>query len=199
MAFWDQTGDADGSTSGNYFPPIEAEYDIEIDAVKHKGAGYKGESVIVEMRAISSNVEQVPAGSSRSAAWNISKQPVLALNNIKSFVCGIYGLVDSAKDPDTKQKVNHVSKRMVEMDNPLRGVRVHLSTFGKKTAKGTDFTVMDWSPYIAEPGYVPPVPSASASLAAPPPPPPAERYYPEGTAPGRGATHRLVNGAWVGL
>ncbi len=204
MAFWDQTGDADGSGRGNYFTG-EGEYDVEIEAVKHRN-GYRGESVIVNVEVLTSNNPEIPPGTSKSCAFNISKQPVLALNNIKAFVCGIYGLDAAKKDPDTKKKVNHVAKRMVEADNPLAGVNVHLTTFMTKTNKGGDFTNLDWAPYVAEPGYVPPMPSGTGAafapptgLGIPPPPPPAERYYPEGTAPGRGATHRLVNGAWVGL
>jgi hypothetical protein len=211
MPFWDQTGDADGSGRGNYFQG-EGEYDVEIQAVKHKEKGYRGESVIINVEVISSDNDDAPVGSSKSVAFNLSKQPILALNNLKAFVCGIYGMNGAAKDPETKSRVNHVSKRMVESDNPLARVRVHLSTFMTKTGKGGDFTNLVWSPYVAEPGYVPPFPSANVGAAfspptgyvapgaPPPPPPPApETYYPAGTAPGRGATHRLVNGAWSPL
>lgn len=203
MAFWDQTGDADGSSRGNYFPPVDAEYDVQIEAVKHKH-GHEGESVIVEMRVLASNNPELVAGTSKSTAWNITKHKEMAINNIKSFVCGIYGLAESDKSPAGKAKVVHISKRMVEADNPLMGAKVHLTTWCSKTKKGEDFTNMKWAPYNAEPDYVAPYPGAVASLAAPgpeaPPPPPApEQYHPEGTAPGRGATHRLVNGAWAPL
>lgn len=216
MPFWDQTGDADGGGRGNYFSG-EGDYDVVIEAVKHRN-GYRGESVIVKVEVLTSTNEEVEPGSTKSCAFNISKQPVLALNNIKAFVCGIYGLDASKKDPDTKAKVNLVSRRMVEEDNPLAGVKVHLTTFMTKTAKGGDFTNLDWTPYLAEAGYAAPMPSAAAGPftppvpaaprpppgpAAPPPPqaPPAppETYHPAGTAPGRGATHVLRNGGWVPL
>jgi len=186
MAFWDQTGDADGSGRGNYFSG-DYDYDVEIVAVKHKGAGYRGESVIVNVTVLTSNNDECPAGMQKSVAWNLSKQPVLSLGNIKAFVCGIYGLPAGSKGEEVKAKVNHVAKRMVEADNPLAGVRVHLSTWMSKTQKGGDYTNHDWTPYVAEPGYAPPMPSAAASFAAPtnapgpgpagyappPPPPPA--------------------------
>jgi hypothetical protein len=183
------TGSADGSSSGNYFSG-DGEYDLVIDAVKHKPDGYNGESVIVELTVLSSNRPDVPPGSSKATAWNLTKHKNMALNNIKSFVCGVYGWQDNDKSPPIVQAVNHVSRRMVEADNPLGGVKVHLSTWTKKTRSGGDFTTQDWKP-CGEPGYAAPFPSPSA--------PAPERYYPEGTSPGRGATHRLVNGAWVGL
>jgi hypothetical protein len=174
MSFWDQTGDADGSTSGNYFSG-DYEYDLEIESVKHRH-GYKGEAVIVNVRVLTTNNPECPPGTGKSCAWNITKQPVLAINNIKSFVCGIYGWDDSKKGGEQGEKVKMVSKRMVEADNPLGGVKVHLTTFNKKTEKTkADFTVLDWAPYRADPSYVPPMPSATAGAApaAPPPPPPA--------------------------
>lgn len=202
MAFWDQTGDADGSSRGNYFPPEDGEFDVQINAVKHK-QGHEGESVIVELTVLKSSNPEVAEGMSRSTAWNLTKHKEMALNNIKSFVCGIYSLPEADKGPVTKSKVIHISKRMVEADNPLGGVKVHLTTWGSKTKKGTDFTNMKWSPYRGEPDYVAPYPSAGSTLGAPPPPPapppPTSPYYPEGTSPGKGATHVLRNGAWVGL
>jgi hypothetical protein len=222
MAFWDKTGDADGSSRGNYFPPQDGEFDIQIGAVKHKN-GHEGEAVIVEMIVLASNNPEIQPGTQKSTAWNISKHKDMAINNIKSFVCGIYGLSEADKSPPTKEKINHVSKRMVEMDNPLSGIKVHLTTWKSITQKGHDFTNMKWAPYSAEPGYIAPMPGGAATLAVslptiigvvppgnpdmrgyqtgavPPPPPPAERYFPEGTAPGRGATHRLVNNAWQPL
>lgn len=210
MAFWESTGEADGSGRGNYFTGA-GEYDVEVTAVKHKQSGYRGESVIIEVDVLSSDNPDIEEGAHKSCAFNVTKQPVLAQNNIKAFICGIYGMNGASKDPKTVAKVNLVAKRMVEEDNPLRRVRVHLTTFMTKTAKGGDFTNLVWAPYKGEPGYAPPEVSPAAFLAqpppagarppppAPPPPPAAETYYPEGTAPGRGATHRLVNGQWVAL
>ncbi len=163
LPFWDQTGDADGSGRGNYFQG-DGEYDVEIQAVKHR-QGYRGESVIVNMVVLSSTRDDVPIGAAKSSAFNITKQPVLAI-----------GLDAGRKDADTKTKVNFISKRMVEADNPLRGARVHLTTFETTTQRGQPFTNLDWAPYKAEPGYVPPMPGASGHVATatpPPPPPPA--------------------------
>jgi hypothetical protein len=179
MPFWDQTGDADGSERGNYFTG-DGEYDVIIHAVKHKN-GYKGESVIVNVEVIASNNPDVPIGTPKSCAFNLTKQPILALGNIKAVVCGIYGWDASKKDAETKAKVNMVSKRMVEADNPLQGIKVHLTTFMTKTSKGGDFTNLKWDPYRAEANYAPPMPSATAqgftapappAPGAPPPPPP---------------------------
>ncbi len=202
--FWDQTGDADGSSAGNYFPPVDAEYDLEIGAVKHK-TGHEGQSVIVEVRVIGSNYPEVPAGTSKSTAWNLTKHKEMALNNVKSFVCGIFGISEGDKSPETKARVNLISKRMVEADNPLMNAKVHLTTWNRPTKKGTPFTACKWAQYTAEPGYAPPFPSGAAvpfaTAPTPPAPPPgaAETYHPQGTRPGAGATHRLVNGGWVAL
>jgi hypothetical protein len=167
MAFWDETGDAEGNTKGNYFNG-EGEYDLEVEAVKHRN-GYKGEAVIVNVKVLTSNRPDVPPGTSKDCAWNLTKNKAMALSNIKSFVCGIYGLDDNRKGGDVGEKVKAISKRMVEADNPLAGVKVHLSTF---VVAGKVYTNLDWAPYKGEEGYVPPMPSAVASFAAPPPPPP---------------------------
>lgn len=202
--FWDQTGDADGSSAGNYFPPVDAEYDVEIGAVKHK-TGHEGQSVIVELRVIGSNNPEIPVGTSKSTAWNLTKHKEMALNNVKSFVCGIYGISEGDKSPETKARVNLISKRMVEADNPLMSAKVHLTTWNKPTKKNAPFTACKWAPYTAEPGYAAPMPSGSAAPFVPvssaniPPPPPTETYHPQGTRPGAGATHVLRNGGWVAL
>jgi hypothetical protein len=161
--FWDQTGDADGDSKGNYFPPVIAEYDLEIKLVRHKEKGAKGESVIVEVLVLSSTCLEVPVGTSKSTAWNLSKQPILAQNNIKSFICGVYGWNDQDKSPENKTRVNHVAKRMVGADNPMMNVKVHLSTWNKPTQAGKPFTACAWSPYVVEPGYVAPMPSGAAA------------------------------------
>lgn len=199
MSFWDEAGEADGNSRGNYFQG-DGEYNVEILGVKHKAGGFKGESVIVNVQVLTSDNPEVQPGSVRSCAWNITKHKQMAHNNIKSFVCGVFGMNDSAKDAETKSRVVHVSKRMVDADNPLQGVRVHLTTFNTKTQAGKDFTVLVWAPYT-EDGYVPPYPGAAPAGFAPPPPPPppaAGRKPWEGLPDNwQNATHYYNGSAWV--
>lgn len=220
MNWWD-LDQVDFNEKGNYFTP--GNYLARVESIRPK-KGFKGHSLIMSFIVESADNDTQP-GEHRDTVIKLDGENArMSLGDLKSFVFGMFGL--NKEDRSQDAIASQIAARMGLSDNPLMGMLVGVEAFDidvKPSAKNPSgkFTKLRWhtqanertaTQILALPrpveggppaaGQHPPPPLLGPLWGAPPSPPapPApERYYPEGSAPGRGATHRMVNGAWVAL
>lgn len=148
--------DAETFERGKFFPPgfrgtVKIERTIAKESVK-SGLGFICEVRIVEVsRPGEEGHEKSPvtAGEKRTW-WQGMTDKTVAFPALKSWAGAVAGYTEKADiDRDVGPGLSKVLQHATDnpADNDFVGVHVNLETWHKKTKKGGDFTVHDWSPY----------------------------------------------------
>ena len=126
---------------GGVYWLAEGKYLVEIDTVKVHEGRKKRDFFIVSGKNIESDHEDRKNGS--KCSWVSDLDNDATPGNVKLFLCGVYGIDISDLDDDGWEKL---ADRIIEEDNPLRGVLIKLNATNIKTRAGNDFTKHIWSP-----------------------------------------------------
>lgn len=129
-------------------------YDLEIDKVITKRTRKSGDGLIVEFKVLTTTDEKNHPAKSKATWFQKMTDVDVAFGAIKLFLYAVLGY--NYSDPEDKAKIAAEVDPVIEGlmgeavgdDQPLRGRRVRVRTYMKKTAlKQADFTVHDWQPY----------------------------------------------------
>lgn len=220
--WWNQVGSAEFN-DGKGNPFTEGNYLLEVASVRTKKGWEGGSFLIVSFKVIQAD-NGVQPGAPRDVVFMLDgKNARMSMGDIKSMVYAMFNLDKSNKAEEVR--VNELCARAGTASNPFMGVLVaaEARNISIKPSEKNPTGIFCKPRFIHYPGNPktatqilsmpataqipigpagygnPPPGPAPAWGAPPPPPPPVEVYWPTGTSPGRGATHREVNGAWVPL
>jgi hypothetical protein len=157
MGLFDGIGNAETFERGKFFPPgfrgvVVVERTIAKESVK-SGVGFIVECRVVDVtRAGEEGHEKSPVvvGEKRTW-WQGMTDKTVAFPALKAWAAAMAGYTLDQTDEIENDVAPELERMMTEAtnnpaDNDLVGVSVNLETWNKKTKKGTDFTVHDWTP-----------------------------------------------------
>jgi hypothetical protein len=142
MGIFDNLDQAQVFENSKYFQP--GRYIVDINACKFNMAGFKGDSFVIEatvVAAISDHPDAPKPGELAAQVWNASgEKRDIARNTWLGFLCNVYGI---KHDQYTGEQWKAISAKVID-DNALKGTRLYLEVFMKKTKAGGDFTQHAW-------------------------------------------------------
>lgn len=126
------------------------EHELEVKKVICKAGGFKGDSIIVEATVTKSGNEKDPVGATRTAVFNVTKNPTMAWANAKQFVYAAHGLDVSneamVKAADEDKDLSAESTLIACEKNPdhLAGRKVMAQVIPWTTKDKKDITVTNF-------------------------------------------------------
>lgn len=141
-SIFDQINKAKVFGTGQFFQA--GEYEIEINAVKFID-GYKGQSFIIESKVLESSSEEIEVGSIHSQVIKLENKET-GPGNVKKFLSQAFDINPEDKDTDWGE----LARKACGDENPMAGLRLHLSAYTVDTKKGGKFTVHDYTKPVSE-------------------------------------------------
>jgi len=142
MSIFDNLDQATVFENSVYFQP--GTYIVEINACKFV-QGYKGESFVIESKVLGVNSDESDApkvGQIAAQVWNASgDKREIARATWLGFLCAVFQV---KKEDYNGEQWKNISAEVID-DNKLKGMKLFVSVFMKKTKAGGDFTQHRWS------------------------------------------------------
>jgi hypothetical protein len=134
---------------GRYFEP--GNYVLEVKKVIYKRTQRSGDAFIVEFQVLESDVESFSPGSVGSWYQNLTDTNI-AFPAIKEFLMVLLGVNKNDREQweEFNNSIEELLQEATSDSNPLGGLQIKLYAYLKKTAKGADFTVHQWTHVPAE-------------------------------------------------
>jgi hypothetical protein len=195
MGLFDRINTAKTQSNGDYFPPIDAKYVLQIAMAKVVSPRKKPDAICVELDVIECDQ---PAFVGKRFSFYQGSDGEYFDAEIRTFMLRLMGF--GAVTPEGEEWANRNSQAMWEqaidpIRQPLQGMRIRCATFPKVTKQNQKtITICNWEPWynshqealaamriagtqprldvVATGSHQPPPPVGPMYAAPPPPPPP---------------------------
>ncbi len=125
-------------------------FDLQITRVIAKQTFNKGPALIVEFEILNAYGHPDHRAGDKVGWYQGLIDPSVALPSIKSFMIAALGYDYKTQKKEVDEKIApELEGLLTEAINngSLNKEKIHVTTFQKKTKKGTDFTVHEWAPF----------------------------------------------------
>jgi len=134
-----------GSGGGTYLP-AGGDFTVEIASVKFvPSKATTKKFYVVEFTVAESSLDTVKANTGKMYTWtHDTTSKFYGAQHVKQFIAAAMGFAEDSAEAmglGADQAMESFSE-----EQPLVGMQLRVTTRGKKTKAGTDFTVHNWSP-----------------------------------------------------